>query len=231
MLSILSFGFCAVHAQPKISYGLGAGLNKSGIESEPAYSRISDKNLDAFTGYAFVNNHFSKAFSLQSEIGYYGFGSIRKDDIQGPADGTLGQVTTTTRLHYLNFSLLPKFTIPHTGVSIFAGPSVGFLINSKTTYQIEAEHPEYIGSFISPKYNNLCGFAVAGLDYQTSFGLGLSARYQYGFENIVSDFYSEYPQVSTKIHSVSFCVFYQFTAGKKIVYYPQLPCWLTVFRY
>jgi hypothetical protein len=215
MLISMCFGFYFVQAQSKISFGLGTGLNISGMENEPAYFRISDKNLEAFTGYAFVNSRFSKVFSLQSELGYYGFGGIRKDDIQGPADGIVGLVTITTHLNYLNFSLLPKFSIPNTGVSIFAGPAVGFLLGSKTTYQIEAVHPEYVGSFIVPKYNNLCGFAVTGIEYVTPFGMGLSARYLYGFENILSDFYSEYPQRTTKIHSVNICVFYQFTSGGK----------------
>jgi len=214
LLAVVFICFIQVNAQ-KISYGLGTGLNISAIKNEPVYYRLSDKNLDAFTGYAFVNNRFSKAFSIQTEIGYYGFGGIRKDNIQGPADGIVGQVTTTTRLNYLHFSLFPTFTIPNTGVSIFAGPAVGFLLSSKTTYQIEAVHPEYVGSFITPKYNNLCGFAVAGMGYTMPSGLGLSARYMYGFENIVSNIYSEYREISTKIYSFNICVFYQFKTGNK----------------
>jgi hypothetical protein len=214
-LIILTLGLFFVHAQSKLSYGLGAGINIAGMKEEPTYFRISDNYHSGFTVYAFVINHFYRSFSLQSELGFYGFGGIRKDAIQGPTDGIVGQVTTATRLNYLNFSLLPKFTIPKTGISVFAGPSVGFLLNSKTTYQIESAHPEYIGSFNTPKFNNLCGFAVAGIEFATASGWGLSARYLYGFDNIVSDFYSDYPQVTSKIHSFNLCVFYQFSTDRK----------------
>ncbi len=91
-----------------------------------------------------------------------------------------GQIKT--KLDYINIPVLADVTITE-GLSLQAGPQIGFLINDK----LEAEGGGLIAESNEFGAKSVDFGAVLGAQYKLENGLFFQARYNFGFIEIVDD--------------------------------------------
>lgn len=89
---------------------------------------------------------------------------------------TFEGVTGKVQVDYLNLLVLAKFMIAD-GLSIHAGPQVGFLLSAKAKGGEETMD-------IKDELKGTDFSGVLGLGYQMDSGLNFGARYNLGFSNI-----------------------------------------------
>lgn len=114
-----------------------------------------------------ANIGISDKFSVQPELLYSAQGA--KMSFEG--------FTAKYNFDYINIPVLAKFMVTE-GISIEAGPQVGFLVsaNAKADGESNDLKDELKGTDFS---------GVVGLGYEMDSGLNFAARYNLGFGNIV----------------------------------------------
>ena len=155
LLAVLTvLGFANVNAQ-EIKFGIKGGLNFASISGD------NTKGTDVVTSFnlgLLSEIPISKKFSFQPELMYSGQGYSLKDD--------------TIALSYLNIPLMGKYYLTK-GLSVEAGPQVGFLLaakNDKTN--------------IKDSFNTVDFGVNFGLGYKLDNGLNFVARYNLGLTDI-----------------------------------------------
>jgi hypothetical protein len=163
-----------------ITFGVKAGANFASIGGDDG------KDLDGFTSFligATVEIPVSDTFSIQPEVLYSGQG-FTLDGIVEDVPLSSGGVEdiayeTTGRFDYLNIPIIAKFYLSE-GLSLEAGPQIGFLLNSKydaggitlESGQFAAETNNLIRESNKVDY----GFNL-GAGYQLNSGLNFNIRY------------------------------------------------------
>jgi outer membrane immunogenic protein len=190
-----------VTAQSKITWGMSAGISSSTIHHEGwSFFAIGSNSRIGFQGGVFVNVPVYKSLSIQPELGYNSLRSLQKYAVAGAADQPVGTLDQITTLNYIQFALLPKFTIGKTGISLLAGPSIGYQVHAFNSFYFYPLYPNSGESFIQQDYETWCLSGIAGIEYYLPAGIGFSARYQYGFSNITPPL----PFVDNKNYNRSF---------------------------
>ena len=147
--------------QAGVRFGIKAGLNSSGLNTNNEQSQIS--SISSFYAGAIAVFPVSKHFNIQSELLYSGEGS--------KATGT------KVELNYVRLPLL--FQYEHSsGFHVEAGPQIGFLISEKAT-QIETKE-EYE---IEEQLTRVSTTIAIGFGYRMKNGLGIDVRYAKGIDN------------------------------------------------
>jgi hypothetical protein len=155
LLAVLTvLGFTNVNAQ-KIKFGAKGGLNFASISGD------NTQGSDLVTAFNFgvlSEIPISDTFSFQPELMYSGQGYSFNDN--------------TIALSYLNIPLMGKYYLTK-GLSIEAGPQLGFLLSAKN------ETTDVKDSF------NPFDFGVNfGLGYKLDNGLNFGVRYNMGLTDI-----------------------------------------------
>lgn len=92
-----------------------------------------------------------------------------------------GGTTATWKNDYINVPVLAKYYV-YEGLNLFAGPQVGFLVNS----QISGKSSGISASVDTKDVFKAIDFAVVlGAGYQTSMGLNFSVNYNLGLLNVI----------------------------------------------
>ena len=92
-------------------------------------------------------------------------------------------VDVTWKNDYINVPVLAKYYL-YEGLNLFAGPQIGFLINSKIT----GEDSGVSASVDTKDAFKAIDFAlVLGVGYQTAMGLNFSANYNLGLINVLDE--------------------------------------------
>jgi len=149
-----ALGFTNVNAQ-EIKFGAKAGFNLASISGD------NTKDVDAVTSFNFgvlSEIPLSDKFSFQPELMYSGQGYSFKDH--------------TVALSYLNIPLMGKYYVTK-GLSIEAGPQLGFLLSAKN------ESIDVKDSFTTFDFG-----LNFGLGYKFKNGLNFGARYNLGLTDI-----------------------------------------------
>lgn len=149
-------GFASGHAQ-EIKFGAKAGLNFANVrgENSDAYDTVTSFNFGAL-----AEIPISEKISFQPEVLFSGQGFSFGDD--------------TAALNYLNVPLMGKYYLTK-GLSLEAGPQVGFLLSAKTD-----------NADVKNLFKKVDFGVNAGLGYKLENGLNFSARYNFGLSNISS---------------------------------------------
>ncbi|WP_299107978.1 porin family protein [uncultured Tenacibaculum sp.] len=166
---IIVLGLTNLNAQ-ETKFGIKGGLNFAQITG--ANSLKSDRKTDFNVG-VMAEIPISEKFSFQPELLYSKQGS-------------------SVNLDYLNIPLLGKYYLTE-GLSIQAGPQIGFLLSANTN-----------GVNVKRSFKTFDFGVDVGLGYQFKNGLSLGARYNYGLSNISTGAANQY--ASTKIKNEVFQV-------------------------
>ena len=148
------FGFNFNHAQ-EVSFGLKGGVNFANFTGDDS---ADAKGMTSYHVGGVVKIGVTDKFFVQPEVLYSAQGT----------DSYLGDF----RLDYINIPVLAKFMIVD-GLSIEAGPQIGFLTSSKL-------ENEDIKDFVKKTDFS----ALVGLGYLLDGGLNFAARYNFGLSNL-----------------------------------------------
>jgi Outer membrane protein beta-barrel domain len=196
VLVILFLAFTSLRAQEIPAIGVSAGINVANMTFKASGVSASFTSHVGFKGYVFYDLPLGSNFSLKNELGYDGMGTEIKDPNSGDK--------ATEAINYLTLSILPKYNVQQTGLSFFAGPSLGFLLNAKSTEGGQSASD-------TDSYNSIDLFGVVGAEYFFPMGLGITARYMGGLTNIAKGTTSD---ESAHNSAFSFTLAYKFNSGK-----------------
>jgi outer membrane immunogenic protein len=194
--AILCSGVISVNAQETGSFGISAGINVANMTFKSQGVSASLTSVVGFKGYIFYDLPLGGSFSLKNELGYDGMGTKLTDPNTGDQ--------YSEAVNYLTLSILPKFNVQETGLSFFAGPSLGFLLNAKSTGGGMSQSD-------TDSYNSVDLFGTVGAEYFFPMGFGISARYMGGLTNIAKGAASGETAHNS---AFSFTLAYKFSSGK-----------------
>ena len=181
-------------AGAQIQFGAKAGLNLSTLHISPSESGTSFKMEPNVNAGVLVSIPLTSEFALQPEAIYSGQGTkVSSPDESGHYN-----------LGYINVPVLLKYK---TASGFFAelGPQIGFLATAKV--KSEGVSVDVKSSFKSTDFSG-----VIGIGYLSSLNLGVDARYNLGFSNIVKTTPSD--NSSAKNGVIQIGVFYMFGKTK-----------------
>ncbi|TGV03315.1 porin family protein [Flavivirga rizhaonensis] len=162
--AIAAFGLSSVNAQG-IKLGIKAGANFASLSGDDV------DDLDGRTSLhvgAAAKIGISDKFALQPELVY---------SAQGFSYSEAG-FDSTGKLDYINIPVLADFTIIE-GLSVQAGPQIGFVINDEEDY--DDGETEDIGA------ESIDFGALLGAQFKLENGLFFQARYNLGLSDVISD--------------------------------------------
>ena len=167
----------AVNAQ-NIKYGSKIGVNIANISGDETDDLNTRTSLH--TG-AVAEIVISDEFSFQPELLYSAQGA--KSDYSE----TIDEVTfryTTVKLEYINVPLLAKYYVAE-GLSLEAGPQVGFLITADREFEKTDNGETETGEEdILDEIKGIDFGLNFGLGYKLDSGIFIAARYNLGLANI-----------------------------------------------
>ncbi|CAM4102789.1 porin family protein [Flavobacterium antarcticum] len=157
ILTVAAFtilGFASMNAQD-LNYGLKGGINIATATGD------NSSSFDAVTAFhigAMAEIKLTEKFSFQPEVLFSGQGTSFNDDI--------------IELRYINVPLMAKYYVAK-GLSLEAGPQVGFLVSAK-----------YLGNDVKDNLAKVDLGLNVGLGYKLDNGLNFGARYNFGLSDV-----------------------------------------------
>ena len=177
------FGFIITSSSQNIDFGVKAGVNFATITGD-----YTDdvKGRTAFHIGAVAEVEINEIFSIQPELLYsaQGFKTEYKDSGSDWSE----KDEVTVKLDYINVPIIAKYYVIE-GLSIEAGPQIGFLISAeqdyKYTYTDAGETYSESGTEDVKEYLKTIDFGLNfGVGYKMKNGLNFGARYNLGLSNI-----------------------------------------------
>lgn len=183
--AVMAFAFTA-QAQ-EVKFGVKAGANFATVTGDDA------DDASSRTGFhvgGVVELKLTDKFSIQPELLYSMQGAERSEvEEEG---GIIYTGETKAKLDYINIPIMAKYYVIE-GLSIEAGPQVGFLVNAKEEVELTGTGPG--GSITVSQEEDAKDFyksvdfgLAAGAGYELPMGLFFQARYYVGLSNIGEDF-------------------------------------------
>ncbi len=145
-------------------FGAHAGINISNERAKAGDVTVSATAKVGLTLGAFAEFNLSDVFAVQTEINF---------SQMGAKDGDLKE-----NLNYISAPVLAKFRFG--GLGIYAGPQIGFLLSAND--KLDGERASVTSSFKTIDFS-----AIGGAEYTFAEKFILSARYQLGLANTLSD--------------------------------------------
>ena len=174
---IVFFVFTGVNAQ-NIRYGSKIGVNIANITGDKTDDLNTKTSLHAG---AIAEIIISDEFSFQPELLYSAQGA--KSDFSETIDEVIFRYISI-KLEYINVPLLAKFYVAE-GLSLEAGPQVGFLITADREFEKTDNGETETGEKdILDEIKGIDFGFNFGLGYKLESGIFLAARYNLGLSNI-----------------------------------------------
>jgi hypothetical protein len=175
--AVMALGFAA-QAQSEIKFGAKAGLNLATYGAD-ANDVDGIGSRTSFHVGAVAEFKFTEKFSVQPELLYSMQGA--KADILFSDGFDTYSIKATDKLDYLILPVMAKYYVIK-GLSIEAGPQVGFLLSAKSKAESGDDSME---TNVKDDYKSLDFSINGGVGYQLPMGLFLQARYNIGMANIL----------------------------------------------
>lgn len=200
VMAIVAMG--TVQAQ-EIEFGVKAGVNFATYGGDDAESEGSEaKSVTGFHIGAVAEFGISETFAIQPEIVYSQQGANREYET--------GE-ETEQNLSYLNVPIALKYYVTE-GLSIQAGPQVGFLLSAK------GDTFDMVNGGILEDVDNKDAFETVdfgvfgGLGYDLPMGVFFQARYYVGLTSIQKEFpgIADGEEIDVKNNVFSLSVGYKF---------------------
>ena len=179
------FAVGAAKAQ-EIKYGVKAGLNLSTLTGDVAYYDVKSKA--GFHVGGFAEFKITDKFAVQPELLYSTQGG--KISFSSSDDFSYTNDKRDIKLGYLNLPVMAKYYIIP-GLSVEAGPQVGFLLSAKNEYQIYSSVSEDLSGSGEEDIKDDSksvdfGFNL-GAGYEFTENIFVQARYNLGLSSINED--------------------------------------------
>ncbi len=183
--AFLFAGISSTLAQ-EVQWGVKAGANYSTVTSE--------EDVDYLLGFhagVIAELPLSAKFSVQPELLYSLEGA--KSEYNFEEEEWIIHSKDKLKLGYINLPVMAKYEVTP-GLSLEAGPQIGFLLSAKDEYEISANFPEDVQeSGTEDVKDQLKDFSFGlnfGAGYEFQNNLFLQARYHLGLSEI-NDFDGE----------------------------------------
>lgn len=178
VIAFLSFSFTQAQT---VNFGAKAGVNFASLGGDA-------DDLDGKTGFHLglvAEIPFGENLAFQPEILYSSQGA--ESEMTESYMGITYSSKDKLSFDYVNIPLLAKYTIIP-GLSLHAGPQIGFLINSEAEYEVTMDGETESETEDLKDYTKGMDFALAaGLGYKLNMGVFFNARYTAGLLNIVDN--------------------------------------------
>lgn len=168
-----------------VSFGAKAGLNLANVTGD-----VEDNDMKAgFHVGGMAEIAFSDKFAVQPELVF---------STQGYQVDVAGE-TVKANLNYINLPIIAKYFVTE-GLSIEAGPQVGFLVDAKYKFDGDTEDIDDTASV---------DFGLNfGAGYKLDNGLNFAARYNVGLSNIYDGPGSDDFKVNNSVFQLSVGYFF-----------------------
>ena len=150
-------------------FGAKAGVNFASLNGDEDF----DGRTSFFVG-GVVEFEISESFSIQPELLYSSQGAKSSFSEEG------FDFESTIKLDYLNIPIMAKYYVTE-GLSIEAGPQVGFLLSAKAEVKEDGESDS---EDIKDELKSVDFGLNFGLGYKLDSGLNFGARYNLGLSNV-----------------------------------------------
>jgi hypothetical protein len=209
------FASFTIFAQQKLTtsmtvaprFGIKAGANFAEIKVSDG-SAPSTQNRGSFNAGFLYNLPLGGMLRLQPELYYSGQGSRFSQSYTNPNY----TVNYTDKLGYINLPVLLQFQTEG-GFYVEVGPQLGYLISAKQ--DITGNTIANSETNIKDQLKKMDIAGAGGIGYLSRVGLGIDARYVYGFRDIYDredNNNTNVPEMKNRVIQVG--IFYQFGAGK-----------------
>ncbi|MDI9256780.1 porin family protein [Flavobacterium sedimenticola] len=180
MLTLL--GFVYISQAQEVKWGIKAGYSVSNFKGD--YDQID--YVSGFHAGGLVKMGLNEKWGLQAELLYAMEGGQYDLAISEPP--LSAKIAEKVTLGYLNLPLMAQYKVAG-GLTLEAGPQIGFLLSGKTEYNSEVTIGEEIitdsGEIdIKDRLKTLSYGVNLGLGYEFKNNLFLQARYHLGLANI-----------------------------------------------
>jgi hypothetical protein len=197
---------------PRLGIKGGVNLAKMNHEGYSSASEFESKSKTSYNGGLFINIPVGTNFRFQPEVVYSSQGGKNTQVIQTPT----GNITSNYEmdLNYINVPLMLQLQST-TGVFLELGPQFGYLINAKNKSISSGAGTSNSEMDIKDQLNKLDIGASGGIGYLSRIGLGINARYNYGFTNVLDENNANYvsgQKLKNRVYQVG--LFFQFGAAK-----------------
>jgi len=197
---------------PRLGIKGGVNLAKMNAEGFSGSAEFDSKSKTSYNGGLFINIPVGTNFRFQPEVVYSSQGGRNSQLVQTPT----GSFTSNYEmdLNYINVPLMLQLQST-TGVFVELGPQFGYLINAKNKSNSNGAGSSNTELNIKDQLNKLDIAAAGGIGYLSRIGLGINARYNYGFTNVLDENNSNYvsgQKLRNRLYQIG--LFYQFGAAK-----------------
>lgn len=172
---LLAFSYLA-SAQNKFNFDVHAGVGMTYLTGGNGPNSANSDFKTGITGGVGATYTISKLWFIQTEINYQNMGGGRDKSGLISLQGYDKYI-----LHYASLPVLLKLKIPGSGLGIFTGPQYSYLINNRlknsSGYFIESNR------LLKSDFSGVIG-AEYYFPLKDGNQIGLSGRYQFGFNNI-----------------------------------------------
>ncbi len=180
-LFVTVFAFTLLNAQD-ISFGLKAGPNFADLNISDSDDDDEFETRTAFHVGGLVEFSFSDKFSVQPELLFSSVGA-KYEESEGEVSMKLQIIE-----NYLSVPIMLKF-YPIEGLSLQAGPQIGFLLSAKGKMEISGTSSDDITEEedIKDEFESIDFGVGFGLGYKMDMGLFFDARYVLGMINVAKE--------------------------------------------
>lgn len=192
-IAIAFLGINAASAQESPLFGVKGGINFSNFSGDGINSYNDPDGRTSFNLGLLAEIPLSERFSIQPEVLYSGQGYDIAD--RNDADDIEYQ------LDYINVPVLAKFYVVE-GLSLEAGPQVGFLVNTEIDYDPSGTNDNNSISLDDDQFNKVDLSVALGASYKFRGGFFVNARYNAGLSDIYDDSANTYFAKADAKHSV-----------------------------
>ncbi|MGI8952480.1 MAG: porin family protein [Chitinophagaceae bacterium] len=175
-------------------FGIHAGANFANVkEKVQGSSSTTENSLTRLNAGVFVELPIVPSFAIQPEVNYSGMGAKVKN-----VDGAGTDINFLE--DYISIPVLLKFKVPTSGFGIYIAPQYSFLMSAKSKVS-GGSSTDVKSDYKSGEFSGL-----VGAEYFLPVGVGISARYQAGFSNVLKQAGSG----SVKNHAFTVTIGYRF---------------------
>ena len=221
-ISLIIFGLlgsASIFAQQRLTtkmtvaprFGIKAGANfaEFKVSSDNSTGTLPEtQSRGSFNAGFFYNIPLGTSFRFQPELEYSGEGSRISQKITFPTTYTQ---TSTDKLGYINLPLMLQWQ-SESGFYVEVGPQLGYLISAKNV--MTGNNASSGETNIKDNLKKMDFAGAGGIGYLSRVGLGIDARYVYGFRDIYNTEDGNNagaPELKNRVIQVG--LFWQFGAG------------------